>query len=147
MPNYDFKCENCEKVQEVFRRFGDKLPEKVSELDIICCKKSARVRQVLHVPHFAVRISHSDIKTIGHLAARNAETMSDDQKLMLDAKTVSKRSGGGKLPEGMSRATSNAKDTAEIIDNMKTEKRARETRKKKNKMTADQKRKFIQDGE
>ena len=104
----------------------------MSELDIICCKKSARVSQVLHTPHITVRTSHSDIKTIGHLAARNAETMSDDQKSMLDAKTVSKRRGGAKLPQGMSRSTAEAKGHARSYrQNEDRQKDKRDTKKNK----------------
>ena len=135
MPTYEFQCLKCGAAHEVVRPFKSSTPRRVGDLDEVCCHGNSKIQQIFYAPDVSVRLGDSEVKTIGHLADRNSSKFSDDYKSKLAQKNKTKRSGGGKLPEGMERVKPAAKDTTKI-----------ERIKKINKMSDTQKKRFIIDG-
>tara|TARA_Y100000310_G_scaffold303187_1_gene341289 strand:- start:1024 stop:1422 length:399 start_codon:yes stop_codon:yes gene_type:complete len=132
MPTYDFKCRLCGTVQEIFRRFSEKLPEKAKDLDTICCDKDACVYQIFSAP-----ASHiSGTKTIGSLAEQNSRRMGKDQVENLTEEYRTKKEDALSLKEGMK-----IKNSAPIS----TEKMKQIN--KINQMTTSQKKRYIEKGE
>ena len=134
MPTYEFQCLKCGAVHEIVRSFKSPNPQRVGDLDEVCCHGNSKIQQIFYAPDVSIRLGDSEVKTIGHLADRNSSKFSDDYKSKLTKKNKTKRSGG-KLPEGMERAKPAPKDTAKI-----------ERIKKINKMSDAQKQRFIIDG-
>jgi len=132
MPLYDFECDSCGSVQEIYRKFGDKLPEKASELDTICCKGSAKVHQVYHPPAGHVEGSMS----LGSLAEKNSKLLGKNKVEKLTEEYRTKKRNALKLKEGMK------------ISNGKTlDKKTAQRINKINSMSDAQKVKFIKDGD
>jgi hypothetical protein len=97
MPSYDFECESCGAVQEIFRHFSDKLPEKVSDLDTICCEGNSKVFQVYHPPAGHVEGSMS----LGSLAEQNSKKLGKKKVQRLTEQYRTKKDNTLKLKEGM----------------------------------------------
>lgn len=148
MPRYDFECQECGCVQEIYRSIGGDLPEKVSDLDNVCCNINSEVRQIIHAPYASIKLTNSEIKELGHLAERNSETMSNDQKMLLNAKHRTKKmNSGNNLPDGMTRIRTEKTMSYDDIIQTANEQKEREMRNGKiNKMTDSQKNKWIKDG-
>lgn len=105
MPNYSYICENCGSGFELFFYIKDY----VSEPKCSTCKsKKTRRNYTLDASSqsCSVKKSDSELKTIGDLALRNTEKMSDDQKVALYKKHNSYKETQEEtkpLPSGMSR--------------------------------------------
>lgn len=100
MPEYEYRCTKCGEHFEIICSMEDY--ELIDECPY-CCTDSA-VRVFSTQPGF-VKLAESEIKTLGHLAKRHSETMSDDKKASLKRKnTAYMREGPDKpLPPGMRR--------------------------------------------
>ena len=151
MPTYDFECQKCGEVHEVYKRFNEAKPDTVSdlELDEPCCEGNSEVKQViLQAPHFSVRAASSEIKNLVQLAERNSETLSNDHKMAIHAKNKTKRIPSSKdLPDGMVRVKTDKPMSYDDIVDKANEKREKELSMKKiHKMTDKQKAKWIKDG-
>jgi len=131
MPIYDFECCSCGLVQEVHRKFSDKLPEKAAELDIICCKKSSKVRRVFHPPSAHVEGSMS----LGSLAEKNSKSLGASRVKGFTEQYKTKKDNTIKLKEGMS-----------VSEGKPLDKKTADRINKINRMNNEQKRKFIQNG-
>ena len=135
MPTYDFECTKCGKVHEIFRRFGEGLPTKVSQLDAPCCHGNTKGFQNYHVPDISVRSADSEVTNLGQLAERNAKKMGSKVDEMTE-QYKTKKANTLKLKEGMS------------IDRKKSVSKTDMNRINKiNKMSDSQKKKFIQGGD
>lgn len=103
MPTYTFVCCKCQYKFELFMTFDNYTDDQKCEK---CKAKADRsyADDLSNATGF-VRLSDSEIKTLGHLAHRNSEKMSADQKQALYAKhnAYKEEKNGGELPTGMSR--------------------------------------------
>ena len=75
---YDIHCHDCDTYYEINQRFEDPIPKCPN------CE-SGNVKRVFSVPRVAVVKGDDEIK-IGHLADRNRDRFSSDQKEYLDVK-------------------------------------------------------------
>ena len=132
MPVYDFECCSCGLVQEVYRKFSDKLPEKVSDLDIICCKRSSGVRQIYHPPAGHVEGTMS----LGSLAEKNSRLLGKNKVNKLTEEYRTRKRDTLKLKEGM-----------EISKGKRLDKKSAQRINKINSMSDTDKIKFIKDGD
>ena len=104
MPTYSFSCEDCSHIFEIFCSYNEytdkqKCPECRS-------KKTNRLYSLdLASMSSSIKKSDSELKTIGDLARRNSERMSEDQKTELYSKHNSYKdvTNDKPLPKGMSR--------------------------------------------
>lgn len=104
MPTYSYYCENCESEFELFFYIKDY----VEKPKCACCKSKKTIRQYtkdIITQNTSVKKSDSELKTIGDLANRNRDRMSDDQKADLYQKHNSYKETAEEkpLPKGMSR--------------------------------------------
>ncbi len=104
MPTYSYLCEKCSCEFEVFFHIKDYQP---SPRCTMCKSKNTHrmyTKDVLS-QSASVKKSDSELKTLGDLAMRNSERLSDDEKLHLHQKHNSYREDGPQkeLPKGMSR--------------------------------------------
>lgn len=105
MPNYSYVCDNCGFNFELFFYIKDYNPEPKCAN---CKSKKTHRNYVLDAisQSCSVKKSDSELKTIGDLALRNTEKMSDDQKVSLYQKHNSYKETQEEtkpLPKGMSR--------------------------------------------
>jgi|694.fasta_scaffold00762_38 putative FmdB family regulatory protein len=104
MPTYSYECLNCKKNFELFFYIKD-YNDKPS--CIHCNKANTQRLYALDVATQSASVKKSDteLKTIGDLALRNAEKMSDDEKMSLHKKHNSYRDEQIEkdLPSGMGR--------------------------------------------
>jgi hypothetical protein len=104
MPSYTFFCNNCNTKYEIvcsIKNYHDKLP-----CDL--CHGSDVIRMYTEdvlTQSSSVKKSDSELKTIGDLAKRNSDRMSEDQKHALYMKHNSYKDQQDlkPLPTGMSR--------------------------------------------
>lgn len=105
MPAYTFFCNNCRKKYEVvcsIRNYHDKLPCEF-------CHTSTSVHRLYVEDALSIGTSvkklDSELKTVGDLAKRNTDRMSDDQKEYLRQKhnSYKEHKEDKPLPKGMSR--------------------------------------------
>ena len=101
MPTYDFKCNKCDKVHEIFRSISEVLPENVGQLDKPCCHGNTKVSQIYYAPDVSVRASTSEAKTLGQLAERNSKKLGSKVGEMAETYKT-KKENTIKLKEGMS---------------------------------------------
>lgn len=104
MPSYTYKCADCNSKIEIvcsIRQYKE---------SIVCesCGSSNTHRSYkddMGTINCSVKLATSEIKTLGHLAHRNSETMSEDQKNELYRKHNSYKEEvpDKPLPKGMSR--------------------------------------------
>ncbi|NBT07566.1 MAG: zinc ribbon domain-containing protein [Chitinophagia bacterium] len=104
MPTYSYCCENCESEFELFFYIKDY----VEKPKCSCCNSKKTHRQYtkdIITQNTSVKKSDSELKTIGDLANRNRDRMSDDQKADLYQKHNSYKETKEEkpLPKGMSR--------------------------------------------
>lgn len=104
MPTYSYLCDNCKKDFELFFYIKDY----IEHPKCIYCKNKKTYRQYIKdviTQNTSVKKSDNELKTIGDLAKRNSDKMSEDYKQHLYNKhnqykehTIEKP-----LPSGMSR--------------------------------------------
>tara|TARA_R110000824_G_scaffold9415_4_gene42128 strand:+ start:25186 stop:25587 length:402 start_codon:yes stop_codon:yes gene_type:complete len=133
MPTYDFQCGKCGRVHEIFRRFGDGLPEKMKEMDDPCCHGSVKVSQIFSVPDISVRV---EAATLGQLAEKNAKNMGSSQVAELSEQYRTKKQEALKLKKGMS-----------VDRKGQVDKNTMDRIKKINSMSDSQKKRFIEKGQ
>lgn len=128
MPIYVYHCASCSETYEIYESI-------YSNPHSICikCGNNTVSRQLFPPPIIG------EARSLGVLAERNAAKMSDEEKAILDEKHRTKRSDALSkvLPQG-----------ASLINTVKTseDKKERERIKKINKMTKEQKEKYIMTG-
>lgn len=104
MPNYSYQCSNCKTQFELFFYIKDyqEKPKCVK-----CNKKNTQRMYVLDVAtqSTSVRKMDSELKTLGDLARRNSERLSDDEKnhLYIKHNDYKDEQHQKPLPTGMSR--------------------------------------------
>lgn len=104
MPTYSYQCNNCSKEFELFFYIKDYK----SNPNCICCKSKNTSRSYckdILTQSASVKKSDSELKTIGDIANRNRDRLSDDEKLALDKKHNSYKEEVPQkpLPKGMKR--------------------------------------------
>lgn len=132
MPAYDFKCDSCGLVQEIFRKFGEKMPETVKDLDTICCERSSSIHQIIHPPSAHV----SGTTTIGSLAEQNSKRMGKGEIARLTNEYKTKKENTLKLNSGMSIGESSEISKSKIKQMNKI-----------NRMSNEEKRRYIEKGD
>ena len=104
MPTYTYQCSQCKNIFELFFYIKD---YKEHPACINCkCYKTSRVYEIdMLTISGSVRKSDSELKTIGDLAQRNSDKMSDDEKhhLYLKHNSYKEDPNPKELPSGMSR--------------------------------------------
>lgn len=104
MPTYSYFCNTCKKDFELFFYIKDYVAEPKCEL---CHSNNTHRSYIKDVAtqNLSVKKSDSELKTIGDLANRNRDKMSDDQKLALYNKhnEYKYEETQTKLPSGMKR--------------------------------------------
>jgi putative FmdB family regulatory protein len=105
MPTYSYFCEDCESNFELFFYIKDytECPKCIN-----CNKKNTirRFTEDVLTQNTSVRKSDTELKTIGDLAQRNSDRMSEDEKYNLYLKHNSyreKQELAPELPKGMNR--------------------------------------------
>ena len=105
MPNYTYLCEKCNTEFELFFYIKDyQLNPKCVE----CNSKKTHRQYCVDVATQSASVKKSDteLKTLGDLALRNSERMSDDEKISLHMKHNEYKDNKEEtkpLPTGMSR--------------------------------------------
>jgi|688.fasta_scaffold370926_3 putative FmdB family regulatory protein len=107
MPTYSYCCNNCNKNFELFFYIKDYCEKPKC---CFCQSNKTNRNYILDVTtqSASVKKSDSELKTIGDLAQRNTERMSEDQKTELYIKHNSYKEHTGEskpLPTGMKRIT------------------------------------------
>lgn len=103
MPEYSYICENCSTKFSLVSSIRDYC-EKVECEN--CNKLAVRDYETdLTTLSTSIKLANSELKTLGHLAHRNAETMSEDQKndLYIKHNSYKETPSEKPLPKGMSR--------------------------------------------
>ena len=122
MPTYVFKCEECDHHLEVEQSIKKPTPNRKKCPE---CRKN-KLKRVLFAPHVYNKPGDDKI-TLGLLADRNAERLTDEQKHHIELKAGKKKE---KKPAEKSFWETSDKNIKEI-----------------SKMTAKQKKKYIDTGE
>ena len=105
MPSYSYSCLNCKTSFELFYSFKDYIQNPKCP----CCKKKTTEREYikdLKTLNSSIKKSDSELKTVGDLAKRNADRLSNDEKRHLHDKHNSYKENKVEekpLPAGMSR--------------------------------------------
>lgn len=105
MPTYSYKCEKCDYSFELFNTIREYNPQP----KCVSCQSSKTYRLYVNDVRsqaIAVKKGDSELKTVGDLAKRNTDRMSDDQKTALYMKHNSykeTKEEGKPLPSGMNR--------------------------------------------
>lgn len=104
MPTYSYSCNKCKKDFELFFYIRDY----IEQPQCIFCKSDQTARSYIKdviTQNTAVRKSDSELSTIGDIANRNRDRMSDDEKIALYNKHNSYKEEAPKneLPKGMKR--------------------------------------------
>jgi len=82
MPTYTFFCEKCEKVFELVCSIREYTDKPVCEF----CKSKNVIRRYiedLSTLNTSIKKNDSELKTLGDLANRNRDRLSDDEKIHL----------------------------------------------------------------
>ena len=97
MPAYDYACEACGYQFEAIHGVWDK---EIDKPKILCDECGGICKIMIR----AVHTVHMTEQTLGSLADRKADRLSDDERQHLAAKHETRKVGpGAKLPEGMTR--------------------------------------------
>jgi hypothetical protein len=102
MPEYTYKCEKCKEIFTLITSIANYQ----SNPKCSCGSKSKRCyAQDCSTINSSVRKNDNELKTLGDLALRNTERMSDDQKEALRIKhnEYKEKPSTKKLPKGMTR--------------------------------------------
>jgi hypothetical protein len=104
MPEYTYICNDCNSRFCIICS----IREYKEHVECLNCKSLFTIRayeEDLPTLNMSVRLASSEIKTLGHLAHRNSETMSEDQKNELYRKHNSYKEEIPEkpLPKGMKR--------------------------------------------
>jgi putative FmdB family regulatory protein len=110
MPTYTYLCDNCNSEFELFFYIKDYIEHPTCS----CCNSKKTLRQYVKdvsTQSASVKKSDSELKTIGDLAQRNSDRMSDDEKYSLYMKHNSYKEEKDlkPLPSGMSRMKKGSK--------------------------------------
>lgn len=110
MPTYSYLCSHCNNEFELYFNIKDY----VSTPECYKCNKKADRQYMKDVAtlNASVKKSDNELKTIGDLAKRNSDRMSDDEKQHLYTKHNSYKENKVEdkpLPKGMSRIKKGAK--------------------------------------
>lgn len=105
MPTYTYHCNKCNHRFEIFSYIKDYNSSPVCE---ICNSNTDTIRMYavdVQTQSASIKKSDSELKTIGDLAQRNSERMSDDEKIHLYHKHNSYKMDESQkqLPKGMNR--------------------------------------------
>jgi putative FmdB family regulatory protein len=104
MPTYTYQCSKCNNLFELFSSIANYSEHpKCTECESV---KTNRVYEIDMITiSGSVRKSDSELKTIGDLALRNSERMSDDEKhnLYIKHNSYKENPTPKELPSGMSR--------------------------------------------
>lgn len=107
MPTYTFLCEKCKETFDTLSSIG----AYTGKAKCPHCKKVSTTRDYkTDLPNGFVPLSDDQI-TVGHLAHRNGERYSDDQKEAIRRKVNAYKEGSPEreLPKGMNRMRKNGK--------------------------------------
>lgn len=104
MPTYSFICNSCKKDFEIFFYIKDYKENAGCKY----CKSTNTIRNYIKdvsTQSSSVKKSDSELKTLGDLAKRNSDRMSNDHKTYLYNKhnSYKENSPQTELPKGMSR--------------------------------------------
>lgn len=104
MPTYSYVCNKCNKDFELFFYIRDY----IEQPRCIHCKSENTSRSYIKdviTQNTSVRKADSELKTIGDIANRNRDRLSEDEKIALDHKHNSYKEETPKteLPKGMKR--------------------------------------------
>lgn len=103
MPTYSYFCENCNLTFEHFFSIRNYIEETPCEI----CQKTCKRDYATDLPtqFSSVKKSDNELKTIGDLANRNRDRLSEDAKTALDKKhnEYKDKELAKELPKGMSR--------------------------------------------
>ena len=104
MPNYTYECNACHYVFELFSTIKD-YQESPKCVKCNSKKTSRMLAEDAMTLNSSVKKSDSELKTIGDLANRNRDKMSEDQKTHLHKKhnDYKEKESDKELPTGMSR--------------------------------------------
>lgn len=104
MPTYTYKCPSCNKVFEILSSIKD-YQDTISCVECSCKKASRCLVQDVETLNGSVKLGDNELKTLGHLAQRNTERMSEDHKQSIwEKNNAYKETPSDKpLPKGMSR--------------------------------------------
>lgn len=122
MPTYTFNCENCSQVFELYLTISEySVKQKCPS-----CNSSKIIRDYLSdcsTISTSVKKSDSELKTLGDLANRNRDRMTEDQKQNLNRKHNEYKDTGSQkeLPKGMTRLEKGTK--IKWTDNQTTKKK------------------------
>ena len=110
MPTYTYKCPSCNKVFEILSSIKD-YKDTVSCCGCDCKKASRCLTQDVQTLNGSVKLGDNELKTLGHLAQRNTERMSEDQKQAIwEKNNAYKETPSEKpLPKGMSKLKKQSK--------------------------------------
>lgn len=102
MPTYSYFCEKCNNIFELF--FSIRNYQEISQCPNCTHECSRHYGDMLTI-NGSVKKSDSELKTIGDLANRNRDRMSDDHRIALDQKHNAYKDNDAikELPKGMSR--------------------------------------------
>jgi putative FmdB family regulatory protein len=102
MPTYSYFCEKCNNIFELF--FSIRNYQETSQCPKCMCECSRHYGDMLTI-NGSVKKSDSELKTIGDLANRNRDRMTDDHRTVLDHKHNAYKDNDAikELPKGMSR--------------------------------------------
>ena len=104
MPTYSYSCSKCHNCFELFSYISNYDPS--PKCPLCKSKKTSRDYAIdMSTLNASVKKADSELKTIGDLANRNRDRMSDDQKHALHKKhnDYKEQESQKELPTGMSR--------------------------------------------
>lgn len=120
MPAYTFECDKCSEVFELVCSMKDY----TGKANCPSCKSKKTFRRYVDdvaTLNGSVKKADDELKTVGDLANRNRDRMSDDEKIALHQKHQSYREDAPELPKGMSRLPKQKKPTKNFIRRLKND--------------------------
>lgn len=104
MPTYSYSCNKCNKDFELFSSIRDY----IEQPQCIYCKSLDTSRSYIKdviTQNTSVRKADSELKTIGDIANRNRDRLSEDEKIALHNKhnSYKEEAPQTELPKGMKR--------------------------------------------
>lgn len=104
MPTYSYFCDKCHSMFELY----SSISEYVEHPECIYCDNTTTYREYLNdvkTQNFSVKKNDSELSTVGDLANRNRDKLSEDEKHNLYVKhnEYKQHNSNKPLPQGMSR--------------------------------------------